>query len=345
MRHTALVAGASGLIGRRIAEHLAATGWEVIRLGRRPPQEPGWIGVDLADAADCRSRLAGLRRATHVFYAARFDHPEGQPESVEVNAAMLRNLIEALDPVAALEHVHAVHGSKYYGHQFGPVPVPLTEDSPRAAGANFYFDQQDFLGERSSRGGWSYTISRPHVFCDRAIDNPRSIGLVIAAFAEVQRELGLPLDFPGSTAAFAVRTQFTDLGLLARAVTWMATDARCANQAFNVVNGDSPTWSGLWPGIARCFRLEPGVPRAFDLAGYMADKGEIWDRVVRKHGLRPTRLDEIALWPYGNYAIQREWDIVSSMDKARALGFRDVVDSADMFARQFEHYRAERVIP
>ncbi|HTP97608.1 MAG TPA: NAD-dependent epimerase/dehydratase family protein, partial [Burkholderiales bacterium] len=45
MRHTALVAGASGLIGRRIAEHLAATGWEVIRLGRRPPQEPGWIGV------------------------------------------------------------------------------------------------------------------------------------------------------------------------------------------------------------------------------------------------------------------------------------------------------------
>ncbi|HSQ05091.1 MAG TPA: hypothetical protein VLN59_13690, partial [Burkholderiales bacterium] len=66
---------------------------------------------------------------------------------------------------------------------------------------------------------------------------------------------------------------------------------------------------------------------------------------VRKHALRPTSLETIALWPYGDYQFGPSWDIVSSMDKARSLGFHETVDSGAMFRRQFEHYRAERIIP
>ena len=345
---TALIAGASGLIGRRIADCLENTGgWDIIRLARRPPAGTGqWIAVDLADAADCRRKLAGLDAVTHIFHAARCDHPiEGATESVAINAAMLRNLVEVIEPMGALQHVHAVHGSKYYGHQLGPVPLPLREDTPRARGVNYYFDQEDFLRNRSRGSTWTFTTSRPHAFCDPAVDMPRSAGLVIAVYAAIQRELGLALDFPGGDTGYQARTQFTDLALLARAIVWMAQEPHCANQAFNVVNGDSPRWSELWIRFSSWLAVPVGVPREMSFAQYMADKGAVWDRVVRKHALRPTRLDTIVLWNYGDYQFGPHWDIRSSMDKARALGFHDSVDSAEMFRRQFEHYRAERIIP
>ncbi len=344
---TALIAGASGLIGRRIAEHLISIGgWNVIGLARSARTTSGmrWIAVDLNDAADCARQLGALPEATHIFYAARYDHPEGVPESVEINTAMLTNLVRAVEPVAQLKHVHAVHGSKYYGHQLGPVPVPLTEDTPRAKNRNFYFEQEDFLREQSRGKSWTYSTTRPHSFCDPAIDYARSAGLVIAVYAAVQRELGLELDFPGTVASFEVRTEFTDTSLLARSIAWMADEPRCANQGFNMVNGDYPPWSDLWPQIAGDFGLRPGSPRNLKLADYMADKSDVWDRAIKRHGLRPTQLGTVALWPYGDYLFRPEWDIVSSMEKARGLGFDETLDTGAMFARHFAHYRAEKII-
>ena len=343
---TAVIAGASGLIGRRIAEQLLAQGgWNVVGLARRPPAsgDMRWIGVDLNDADDCRGKLASLTNATHIFYAARYDHPEGMPESVEINAAMLKNLVSVLESIAKLQHVHAVHGSKYYGHQLGPVPIPLTEEAPRAKNRNFYFEQEDFLRELSRGKAWTYTTSRPHAFCDPAIDHPRSIGLVIAVYAMVQRELGFALDFPGTQTGFSVHTQFTDLRLLARCVAWMAQEPRCANQGFNVVNGDYPRWSDLWPQFAAGFGLTTGSPRNLKMAEYMSDKADVWQRVIKKHALRPTSLESIALWAYGDYQFRPEWDIKSTMTKARSLGFTDALDSGAMFAQHFDHYRSEKI--
>jgi nucleoside-diphosphate-sugar epimerase len=346
-KNTAVVAGASGLIGRRIVDRLAADGWDVIGLSRRPAETTGvrWIPVDLSDAGDCTEKLGGLDSVTHVFYAARFDHPEGQPEAVETNAVMLKNLVNVLERHAPLAHVHAVHGSKYYGHQLGPVPFPLSEDIPRAKNRNFYFDQEDFLIERTLGARWTYSTSRPHAFCDPAIDHPRSFGLVLAVYAAIQRELGRAFDFPGGEKGYEVRTQFTDLRLLAKAAVWMATEPRCANQSFNVVNGDTPRWRDLWTAFAHGFGVEAGTARRFSLAEYMRDKGPVWDRIVAKHRLRKTNLHALVLWAYGDYQLGPDWEIGSSMDKARALGFRDSLDSFEMFRRQFQHYRDENVVP
>lgn len=344
---TALVAGGSGFIGRRIIDHLLTTGWDVIGLARRPPATAinRWIAIDLASLDDCREKLAGLANVSHVFYAARFDHPEGMPESVEINDAMLRNLVTTVESAGSLRHVHAVHGSKYYGYRAGEIVNPMREDAPRGNTDNYYFAQQDFLHERSQGKDWCYTTSRPHIFCDAVADQPRSVGLLVAVFAAIQKELGEPLDFPGTALGFKVLSQFSDLGLLARAVGWMAQDARCANQSFNVVNGDTPGWADLWPGFAVYFGLPVGVPRDINLGEYIADKGKVWDAIVRRHGLRPTCVDQLVLWLYGDTQFRRTRDAYSSMDKARALGFTDCVDSAEMFARHFDHFRAEKILP
>ena len=348
MANTAIVAGASGLVGRCIVEQLRKAGnWNIIGLGRRVQTMPGvrWIAVDLADAVDCQRALSPLKEVTHVFYAGRYDHPEGMPESVQINTAMLVNMINALEPVAQLQHIHAVHGSKYYGHQLGPVPVPMVEHQARATNHNFYFNQEDFLIERARGGQWSYSTSRPHAFCDPAIDHPRSIGLVIAVYAAIQRELGLPLDFPASESGFHALTQFTDLALLGRSVVWMATEPRCANQSFNVVNGDTLRWSELWPDFALAFGMKAGTPQNIRLEHWIKDKGSVWEAVIKKHKLRATDVHQLALWPYGDYQLRPQWDVTSSMAKARALGFNDAVDSYQMFRRQFNHYRAEKIIP
>ena len=348
MTKTAIVAGASGLVGRCIVEQLLKLGgWNIIGLGRRPQTMAGvrWITVDLADAADCRRALGELSEATHIFYAGRYDHPEGVPESVEINTAMLVNLVDAVAPVARLQHVHAVHGSKYYGHQMGPVAVPMVENQARANNRNFYFNQEDFLIARARSDEWCYSTSRPHSFCDPAIDHPRSIGLVIAVYAVILRELGLPLDFPGSEAGFNARTQFTDLALLGRSLVWMATEPCCANQSFNVVNGDTPRWSELWPGFAAIFGMKSGVPQNIKLEQWIKDKAPVWGAIVKKHQLRASDVHQLALWPYGDYQLSPQWDVTSSMEKARKLGFNDVVDTRDMFCKQFDNYRAHNIVP
>jgi len=344
-----LVAGASGLIGRRVMERiLAETDWSVLALARSAREDTErttWLQADLRDAAACRAALRRTPAPTHLIYAARFDHPEGAVEDVAVNAAMLENVVGALQPARALRHVHAVHGTKYYGHNLHPVALPLREDSPRTTTPNFYFNQEDFLREASRQQGWGFSTSRPHAYCDPAVDHPRSIGLVFAIYGVICRELGEPFDFPGTPEAFRARTQFTDHALLSRAVLHIVRHPDAAGRAFNVVNGDNPTWEEIWSWFARWLGVAPGVARPMRLADHMADKADVWRRITARHGLRDTALHDVALWAYGDYQIRPQWDVFSASDALRGIGFAERVDTARMFLGQFRAYVAERIIP
>jgi nucleoside-diphosphate-sugar epimerase len=356
-RH-ALIAGATGLVGRRIAEHLHANRWRVTGLSRslratsrsdeatsdavRSAYEH--VPVDLNDAGNCIEKLAGLDTVTHIFYAARFDHPEGERESVEINAAMLENLVNAIESIApGLTHVQLVHGTKYYGHMLGPLALPLTEETPRANVPNFYFVQEDFV--RARAGPWSYSTARPHTFCDASPDEPRNAPLLLAVYASLMRALDRPLFFPGSEKAFHARTQFTYVPMLARAVEWMATEPRCANQSYNIVNGDNPRWSELWPVIAGYFGVEAAGPSRMRLADYVTDLEPVWQALAREHGLEPVRLQERAVWRYADYLFAPEWDIISSASKARRDGFVERVETAAMFVELFDLFRSRKIIP
>lgn len=350
MKHgVAVIVGATGLIGQRLVHHLQGTGsWDLIGLCRnaaRPSPIP-LLSVDLVDAASCRQALAGLDEVTHVFYTARFDHPEGVHESVETNATMLRNVVDAIDDASPrLVHVHAVHGTKYYGHNLGPIPVPASEDSARASRVNFYFPQEDYLRERSKVRPWTWSTSRPHIFCDDSPGTPRNLPLLIAVYASVLREAGEPLYFPGTEASYRARTQFTDLSMLSRMIEWMAITPACANQAFNVVNGDCPRWCDLWPVFAACFDMQPGPVRPARLRDMMAPRAAQWDAIVTRHALEPSSLGDAVLWEYGDYVFWPEWDIVSDMKKARQHGFTEQLDSARQLVALFDRMRAQRIIP
>jgi len=345
----ALVTGATGVVGRYLLMHLLERGdWEVVAVSRRRPDIPGrytHIAADLTDATDCRAKLGGLKDLTHVFFAAYAERSEPR-ELVEVNTTMLVNLVETVDALCpALEHFHLVEGTKWYGTHLGPFKTPARESDPRHMPPNFYYSQQDAL-EACQRGKrWSWSAVRPHAICGFSLGSPMNLTTVIPVYAAISKALGLPLSFPGKPGAYRTLYQCIDSSLLARGIAWMSTEPACANQAFNLTNGDLFRWEHLWPKFARFFDMELAPPRQINLVRFMADKGPVWDRVVAEHGLKPHRYEDIAAWGFADYVFGSDYDIVSDTGKARRYGFHDCVDSEEMFLRFFRQFREERVIP
>lgn len=348
---TALIVGASGVTGRGIAARLVASGgWRVLGVARRPEGLPEGVlpvAADLADGAAARAALAGIAGGvSHVFHCA-FDGRGSFAEQVAPNLALLVNGVEAVEAAGApLAHVHLVEGTKWYGSHLGPFPTPAREDDARHMPPNFYFDQQDWLEARVAAGaGWTWSAARPHAVCGFSVGNPMNLAMAIAAYGAICRELGLPMRFPGRPGAWDALYQLCDAGHLAAAMEWMATDPACANRAFNLVNGEPFRWRRLWPKLADMLGCAPGEPQTLPLAAWMADKGPVWERIVARHGLRPIPWAEVANWGFAEFVWATEWDVVSSMLRARRAGFHAVVDDAEMFEALFARFRAEGVMP
>ncbi len=349
MSNTALVAGAGGAASKRLIEVLLTDPeWSVIALARTPRasrERCAFISVDLLDRAACARVLLNARSVTHVFYTARAKHGESGVESVDENVAMLRNVLDAIEPVASLQHVHLVQGTKYYGMHLGPFPTPAREDDARHMPPNFYYDQQDLLAARQRGRSWTWSASRPNFICDFAPERARNIVTVLGAYTAICRELGVPLDFPGSARAFHALRETTDASLLARAIRFIATTPACANQAYNVLNGDLFRWERLWPKIAAQFGVAPGMVRPLKLAAWMNDKEAVWQSIVRRHGLAETRLDEVADWAFADFQWSQDYDLISSTTKLRLAGFADMIDTEAMFLDYLERYREAKILP
>jgi nucleoside-diphosphate-sugar epimerase len=245
-KRTALVAGASGLAGGYMLAHLLEQGgWDIVAVSRRRPRISGdyrHIAVDLLDLADCQTKLGPLTNISHLFYLAITERPD-PGETMSANANMFFNLVKTVGAASAvLEHVHLSQGTRWYGNHLGPYKTPTKEDDPRHMPPNFYYDQQDFLEEFQKGKRWTWSVGRPHAVCGFSTGGPMNLTLAIAVYANICKALGLPLSFPGKSGAYTALYQCTDAALLAKAVEWMATDPKCANQAFNITNGDLIRW-------------------------------------------------------------------------------------------------------
>ncbi len=348
MRH-AVVVGAQGVIGRYIVDHLVGEGgWKVTGLSRRRPNHEGaahHISVDLLDRADAGKKLAQLTDVTHIFYCAF----QPRPTWAEHNAPNLAMLVNAVEPVAsassALEHVHLVEGSKIYGSHLGPYRTPARETDPPHMLPNFYWDQERWLENFQDGQPWTWSASRPHTVCGFALANPMNIMMVIAVYAAVSKELGLPLRFPGTPGAFSAIYQATDSSLLAKAMTFCATSPAAANRAFNVTNGDFFRWVNVWPRIAAAFDMDWAPPQTISLSEFMADKAPLWNEMRARHGLQPHAYEDLAAWPFGDYVFRTDWDVMSDTTRIRRAGFHEVVDTEEMMVSMLSDFRARRLVP
>jgi nucleoside-diphosphate-sugar epimerase len=354
MAGTALVVGASGIVGNNLASHLRKRGWQVYGLARRPPTgiegvQP--VAADLLDPEALRIALQGLR-PTDVFLGTWL-RQKTEAENIRVNSAMVRNVLDALSPAGSVKHVALVTGLKHYLGPFEAYgkgtlpPTPFREEQPRLDLENFYYAQEDEVFTAAARDGFGWSVHRPHTIIGYAVGNAMNMGATLAAYATICRETGRPFLFPGSAVQWNGLTDMTDARLLARHLEWAATAAAARNQAFNVVNGDVFRWSWMWARLAGWFGLQPapfpgeGVP----LERQLADAGPIWADIARKYRLAEPDLSVVTSAWHTDADLGRPIEVVTDMSKSRKLGFLDYQATDDSFFDLFARLREARIIP
>ena len=285
-----MIVGATGLSGSYAARYLKEQGWTVVTLSRGGADLP-WsdrhIAADLEDAAASKAALTAASDATHVFYCTWSRQPN-EEANVRVNAAMIRNLFDGLAD-APIRHAALVTGLKHYLGSFDDYAkvkpyTPFLENSPRLAGPNFYYAQEDVLFETARKRGFAWSVHRPHTMIGTVVGNAMNMAVTLAVYASICRHTGRAFVYPGSPEQYNAVTDVTDARILAEQLYWVATTPAAANKPFNTVNGDLFRWTWLWRQIAGYFGLEVGAypGRPVPLQEQMADAPAIWSEIVAK---------------------------------------------------------------
>ncbi len=353
MAGTALVVGASGIVGSAIASLLLERGWTVHGLARRPTAQPGLLPVaaDLQNAAGTAAALADVK--PDAVFVTTWLRQDSEAENIRVNSAMVRNLLDGLRSGGSTRHVALVTGLKHYLGPFeaygkGALPqTPFREEQGRLDVENFYYAQEDEVFAASARDGFTWSVHRPHTVIGESVGSAMNMGTTLAAYATLCRETGRPFRFPGAAAQWHGLTDMTDAGQLARHLLWAATTPDAANQDFNIVNGDIFRWSWMWGRIAGWFGLDPAP---FDgtvqpLEQQMADDAPVWRRLAERQGLSEPDLARLASPWHTDADLGRPIEVVTDMSKSRRLGFTGYQPTDDAFFALFARLRADRLIP
>lgn len=363
-----LIAGASGLVGYAAVRHFATLpGWEAVGVSRRVPaglpEEAELLSVDLLDEAQCERVFGAMTGVTHLVYAALQEIPGLMPgwidpEVIERNARMLRNMFEPLSRAAAgLEHVSLLHGTKAYGLHHpsvgvAGVKVPLREREPRREHPNFYFEQEDYLRERQAEGDWQLTVWRPTVIYGDAPGNNMNPIPVIGAYAALLREEGRPLDFPGRPGAPTLR-EAVDADLVAHALAWATEEPRAWGGTFNLTNGDVFMWEHVWPAIAEALGMEAGEAHPASLQEELPKRQDTWAELVERHEL--TASPDLVEFCGHNSLVYADTvlgapnrpplPMLNSTIAVRQAGFAECMDTEDMFRKWFARLQETGAIP
>ena len=301
MTGTVLIAGASGLVGLAAVEQFLREGYAVIAVSRTKPEVEGtgtWrhVSLDLRDADACRSAAVGFADVTHVVYTAVYELPGliagwSERDQMDTNLAMLRNLMDPLSAVASgLRHVSLLQGTKAYGVHLHPMPIPGRERYPRDEHENFYWLQEDYVREGSAAQGWQFSIWRPQLIVGPNHGVVMNLPPIIGAYAAICREEGRPFGFPGGPSW---PWEAVDTRLVADALTWGASSPNAAGETFNLTNGEVFEWRNVWPACGDVLGIEVGPDAPLSLAEFLPAKADVWDQIVRKHGLRPISMHDL----------------------------------------------------
>ncbi|MHA6723197.1 SDR family oxidoreductase [Sphingomonas sp. RS2018] len=353
MAKTALVVGASGIVGSATAALLVEQGWTVFGLARRPTAQAGVLPVvvDLQDTAGTAQALAAID--PDAVFITTWLRQDSEAENIRVNAGMVRNLLDGLPRPTGPRHVALVTGLKHYLGPFeaygqGTLPqTPFREEQGRLDIENFYYAQEDEVFAAAARDGFSWSVHRPHTVIGMAVGNAMNMGTTLAVYATLCRETGRPFTFPGSVAQWNGLTDMTDAGQLARHLLWATETDAAHDQAFNVVNGDIFRWQWMWGRIADWFGIEAapfdGVVRP--LEQQMAEDAATWRELAVREGLAESDLSRLASPWHTDADLGRPIEVVTDMSKSRRLGFTRYQPTDDAFFALFERLRSERLIP
>ena len=355
MEKTALVVGSSGMSGNNLSKELLKQGWKTYGLSRGSGKDiEGVISLqaDLLDIDSLKQVLAEVS-PTHVFFTT-WMRRGSEKENIEVNSAMVRNLLDVISEKKSVKHVGLVTGLKHYLGPFdayvtsGVLPeTPLREEQPRLSSPNFYYAQEDEVYAAAKRDGFTWSVHRPHTLIGNAVGNLMNMGTTLAVYASICKEENLPFIFPGSEAQWTGLSDVTDAGMLAKQIIWASETPSAFNKAFNVVNGDVFRWSWLWRKIAEWFSIEyvGFEDKIKPLVKTLEGKEEVWRAMAKKHSLVEQDLNKVSSAWHTDLDLSRPIEIMTDMTNSRTLGFDAYCSTTASFFHLFEQLKSGKIIP
>ncbi|CAA2998868.1 mutant iridoid synthase [Olea europaea subsp. europaea] len=359
-KSVALIVGVTGIVGSSLSEILQYTDtpggpWKVYGVARRP--RPTWLAkshveyvqCDVTNTEETISKISPLTDITHIFYVSWMGN-----EDCSMNAVMFQNILNSVIPNAPnLQHICLQTGSKHYIGLFETdTPeshdTPYSEDLARLKQPNFYHNLEDILFEETAKKGLTWSVHRPALIFGFSPCSLMNIVSTLSVYAAICKHENKPLVYPGSKASWNCFVDAADAELAAEHQIWAAVDPNAKNQAFNCTNGDLFKWKHIWKVLANQFDLE--------MVGYiegneqvsmeelMKDKDSVWDEIVKKNNLMPTKLKEIAAFWFADIAFCLE-NVLSSTHKNRLHGFMGFRNTYTSFVSCIDKMRAYRFIP
>jgi nucleoside-diphosphate-sugar epimerase len=271
------------------------------RLAHRVRRQSHWDAAQLARAAQITYALDTTGRNLHLFRT-------------------VVDTVRASQP--GLRHVLLITGAKTYGVQWGPTfgdpwHMPLSEDSPRHPGPNWYFDVEDHAAALT-QDGLPVTVIRPPYVLDEWGLGRLNLAQSLCLYLELQKLCGQPALFPGGIGSYRARWSMAPSSLIGRLAAWTVQRPDTWGQTFNVAASEAPPWSVLWPQLAALYGLPVAVP----------DQPLSVGRMMRADPAAAARLRALG-YDLGGFtpidfidlAMVCDWDQVLSMRKAQDLGF------------------------
>jgi nucleoside-diphosphate-sugar epimerase len=251
-RARVLVTGATGFVGRHVAEALMERGHEVRCLVRRPERAAALaargmdiVPGDLTDAASLRAAAHG--RDTIVHAAAQAGDWAGRRDYEDANVTGTRNLLDAAEAMGAARVVH-VSSVAVYGRRRGAVD----ESAPFEPTGDGYTDtkiaaERD-VWERQRAGRLRCAVVRPCI-----VYGPYDWTFV-PRVAEGLEGGWVPLIADG-----AHRAPIVSVSDVADLVVECALQPLAAGEAFNCASTEVVSWKRLFEEVAALLGVR--VPR------------------------------------------------------------------------------------
>ena len=322
----ALVTGASGFIGRRLATELAARGHDVVCLIRKTSRTEGLAGSgvrlvvgDLRDPGSLEAAMAGRERVFHL--AAVVQAIDGLSFE-QGNVEGTRHLLEAcLRFAPSLERFVFVSSIAAAGPS-GPDRPARESDEPRPVTD---YGRSKLRAEKlvlEAAGRMPVTIVRPpNVIGPGSKDLEKAVALL-------KRRL-VPAVGDGRP-----RTSLIDVDDLVEALILVSEDARSVGQTYFVTDGRAYAWSEITAALAAevgVGRFRIPVPQGLQMAA-----AALAEAAARLTGKTPALTRDIVragrdhFWIYDGSKIERE------------LGFRARFGLRDAARRTVRPARPEK---
>lgn len=215
-------------------------------------------------------------------------------------------------------------GAKYYGIHLGPALTPQEETDPRVyTDPNFYYPQEDRLKEFCHKHSIGWNSTRPSHILGAVPDAAMNLCYPLAVYANVQKRLDQPLDFPGDIAAWENPVSLSSAQANAYLSEWIVLTAHAKDESFNAADDCPFTWSKFWPKLAAHFQIpwngpdtsagakyhtikgHPQPPRGYGPPGELRSRftlvewakrpevQEAWKGIAETYGLREKELKEV----------------------------------------------------